>query len=159
MNGIVKYVSADLSHDERKDIAYYKVIVALPAEEVRRLGKGLQDSVSGMPAVGLHADRKADDGKLLAETHRRSFATRVQRTLNVISHCGRNPIFAYRWVTGLIGALNSEPISKPVHVFQLVHNLLPRFPKPHERISIWLPRTPISDRGALIPWLKPINRV
>jgi HlyD family secretion protein len=49
LNGFVKYVSADLTHDQRKDIAYYKVIIALPAEEVRHLGKGLQ-LVSGMPA-------------------------------------------------------------------------------------------------------------
>ena len=49
LNGIVYYVSADLSHDQRTDAAYYKVTVALPREEVRRLGDKLQ-LVSGMPA-------------------------------------------------------------------------------------------------------------
>lgn len=49
LNGIVRYVSADLSRDQRTDAAYYKVMIALPADEVRRLGNGLQ-LVSGMPA-------------------------------------------------------------------------------------------------------------
>ena len=42
-------MSADLSRDQRTDAAYYKVMIALPADEVRRLGNGLQ-LVSGMPA-------------------------------------------------------------------------------------------------------------
>jgi HlyD family secretion protein len=50
LDGIVSFVSADLSHDRQRNsnAAYYTVRVTLPASERRRLG-GLQ-LVSGMPA-------------------------------------------------------------------------------------------------------------
>ena len=48
LNGVVSYVSADLSHDKQTDAAYYTVRVALSAAEIHRLG-ALQ-LVSGMPA-------------------------------------------------------------------------------------------------------------
>jgi HlyD family secretion protein len=47
LQGVVSYVSADLSHDPQTKTAYYTVRVTLPADERRRLG-GLQ-LVSGMP--------------------------------------------------------------------------------------------------------------
>ena len=48
LNGVVSYVSADLSHDKKTDAAYYTLRVTLPGAELRRLGD-LQ-LVSGMPA-------------------------------------------------------------------------------------------------------------
>ena len=48
LNGVVSYVSADLSHDKQTDAAYYSLRVTLPSTELRRLG-GSQ-LVSGMPA-------------------------------------------------------------------------------------------------------------
>jgi HlyD family secretion protein len=48
LNGVVSYVSADLSHDKQTDAAYYTLRVTLPGAELRRLGD-LQ-LVSGMPA-------------------------------------------------------------------------------------------------------------
>jgi HlyD family secretion protein len=48
LNGVVSYVSADLSHDKQTDAAYYTLRVSLPGAELRRLG-ALQ-LVSGMPA-------------------------------------------------------------------------------------------------------------
>jgi len=48
LNGLVSYVSADLSHDKQTDAAYYTLRVTLPGAELRRLGD-LQ-LVSGMPA-------------------------------------------------------------------------------------------------------------
>jgi HlyD family secretion protein len=48
LNGVVSYVSADLSHDKQTDAAYYTLKVSLPGAELRRLG-ALQ-LVSGMPA-------------------------------------------------------------------------------------------------------------
>jgi HlyD family secretion protein len=48
LDGTVMYVSADVSHEGQTGAAYYVVRVALPAEQVRRLGD-LQ-LVSGMPA-------------------------------------------------------------------------------------------------------------
>lgn len=47
LNGLVSYVSADLSHDKQTDAAYYTLRVTLPEAELQRLGK-LQ-LVSGMP--------------------------------------------------------------------------------------------------------------
>jgi HlyD family secretion protein len=47
LEGVVSYVSADLSHDRRSNAAYYTVRVTLPNGERRRLGN-LQ-LVSGMP--------------------------------------------------------------------------------------------------------------
>ena len=48
LSGVVSYVSADLSREERSDTSYYTVRVTLPEEEHRRLS-GLR-LVSGMPA-------------------------------------------------------------------------------------------------------------
>jgi HlyD family secretion protein len=48
LNGVVSYVSADLSHDKQTDAAYYTLRITLPGAELRRLGD-LQ-LVSGMPA-------------------------------------------------------------------------------------------------------------
>jgi HlyD family secretion protein len=48
LNGLVSYVSVDLSHDRQTNAPYYTVRVTLPANERRRLA-GLQ-LVSGMPA-------------------------------------------------------------------------------------------------------------
>jgi HlyD family secretion protein len=48
LNGVVSYVSADLSHDKQTDAAYYTLKVSFPGAELRRLG-ALQ-LVSGMPA-------------------------------------------------------------------------------------------------------------
>jgi HlyD family secretion protein len=48
LNGVVSYVSADLSHDKQTGAAYYTLRITLPAAELRRLGD-LQ-LVSGMPA-------------------------------------------------------------------------------------------------------------
>lgn len=48
LDGVVSYVSADVSHDGQTEAAFYTVRIALPAEQVRRLN-GLQ-LVSGMPA-------------------------------------------------------------------------------------------------------------
>jgi HlyD family secretion protein len=48
LNGVVSYVSADLSHDKQTDAAYYTLRVTLPGAELRRLND-LQ-LVSGMPA-------------------------------------------------------------------------------------------------------------
>jgi HlyD family secretion protein len=48
LSGIVSYVSADLSREEKSDTSYYTVRVTLPEEEHRRLS-GLR-LVSGMPA-------------------------------------------------------------------------------------------------------------
>jgi HlyD family secretion protein len=48
LNGVVSYVSADLSRDKQTDAAFYTVKVTLPGDELRRLGN-LQ-LVSGMPA-------------------------------------------------------------------------------------------------------------
>jgi HlyD family secretion protein len=47
LQGVVSYVSADLSHDPQTKTSYYTVRVTLPGDERRRLG-GLQ-LVSGMP--------------------------------------------------------------------------------------------------------------
>jgi HlyD family secretion protein len=47
LEGVVSYVSADLSHDRQSNAAYYTVRVTLPASERRRLGS-LQ-LLSGMP--------------------------------------------------------------------------------------------------------------
>jgi HlyD family secretion protein len=48
LNGVVSYVSADLSHERQNDAAFYTVKVSIPGNERRRLGS-LQ-LVSGMPA-------------------------------------------------------------------------------------------------------------
>ena len=48
LNGVVSYVSADLSHDKKTDAAYYTLRVTLPGAELRRLGDF--QLVSGMPA-------------------------------------------------------------------------------------------------------------
>jgi HlyD family secretion protein len=48
LNGVVTYVSADLSRDRQTNAAYYTVRVTLPGDEVRRLGS-LQ-LIAGMPA-------------------------------------------------------------------------------------------------------------
>jgi HlyD family secretion protein len=48
LNGVVSYVSADLSHDKQTDAAYYSLRVTLPSAELRRLGAS--QLVSGMPA-------------------------------------------------------------------------------------------------------------
>ena len=48
LNGQVSYVSADISHDQQTNAAYFTVRIMLPDEERRRLA-GLQ-LVSGMPA-------------------------------------------------------------------------------------------------------------
>jgi HlyD family secretion protein len=48
LNGVVSYVSADLSHDRQSDASYYTVRVTIPGNERRRLGR-LQ-LISGMPA-------------------------------------------------------------------------------------------------------------
>jgi HlyD family secretion protein len=48
LNGVVSYVSADLSHDKQTDAAYYTLKVSFPGAELGRLG-ALQ-LVSGMPA-------------------------------------------------------------------------------------------------------------
>jgi len=48
LSGIVSYVSADLSREEKSETSYYTVRVTLPEEEHRRLA-GLR-LVSGMPA-------------------------------------------------------------------------------------------------------------
>jgi HlyD family secretion protein len=48
LEGVVSYVSADLTRDKQTNAAYYTVRVSLPEEQRRRLG-GLQ-LVSGMPA-------------------------------------------------------------------------------------------------------------
>jgi len=48
LSGVVSYVSADLSHEQKSETSYYTVRVTLPEEEHRRLA-GLQ-LVSGMPA-------------------------------------------------------------------------------------------------------------
>ena len=48
LNGVVSYVSADLSRERQNDAAYYTVRVSIPGNERRRLGS-LQ-LVSGMPA-------------------------------------------------------------------------------------------------------------
>jgi HlyD family secretion protein len=48
LNGLVSYVSADLTHDKQTDAAYYTLRVTLPDAELGRLG-ALQ-LVSGMPA-------------------------------------------------------------------------------------------------------------
>ena len=48
LNGVVSYISADLSQDKQTDAAYYTVRVTLAGDELHRLG-GLQ-LVSGMPA-------------------------------------------------------------------------------------------------------------
>jgi HlyD family secretion protein len=48
LDGIVSYVSADLSHDQQTNAAYYTIKATLPEGQIRRLGN-LQ-LVSGMPA-------------------------------------------------------------------------------------------------------------
>ena len=48
LNGVVSYVSADISRDQQTNASYFTVRVTLPGEERRRLA-GLQ-LVSGMPA-------------------------------------------------------------------------------------------------------------
>ena len=47
LEGLVSYISADLSHDRQTNAAYYTVRVTLPGGQRRRLGSA--QLVSGMP--------------------------------------------------------------------------------------------------------------
>ena len=76
LNGLVSYVSADLSHDRQTNAPYYTVRVTLPGKERRRLAG--QQLVSGMPAeVFLQTGSRTMMSYLL-----KPMTDQLQRTFN-----------------------------------------------------------------------------
>jgi HlyD family secretion protein len=78
VDGVVSYVSADLTQEPHTGSAYYTIRMTLPGDQRRRLGS-LQ--LVGDAGGNFSADRKSHHDELLAQANHRSVATHVQRTL------------------------------------------------------------------------------